>query len=134
PLLALVLRPFAVAGVGEKIIPRISEALADVRIRFRGEDRADLPGFHRDERFDLALALDDKANGDALDAPGAQPLGDLAPQQRGTLIAHDAIEASPRLLRVNPILIDRHRVLECFLDLGLGDGIKDDTLGLLVRD
>ena len=134
PLLALDLGALAVAGVGEEVVPLVGQHLAAVGVGLGGEDAGDLPVLVGDERLDLALALDDQPHGDALHAAGAEAPGDLPPQQRRDLVADDAVEDPPGLLGVHPVDVDRVRVLERLLDLGLGDGVEDDAAGLVVGD
>ena len=74
-----------------------------------GEDAADLPVFLGDERLDRPLALDHQPHGHALHPAGAQPLGDLPPQQRRDLVADDPVEDAPRLLGVDAVDVDRVR-------------------------
>jgi hypothetical protein len=128
PLLFFELRALAVAGVGQEVDPVLGKLRA---LGLLGrEDPADRPVFAGGETIDLALALHNKTNRDALHAASAQALGDLAPQQRRDFVADDAVEDSPRLLRVDPALVDQVRILERLLDFGLGDGVEDDALTL----
>ena len=84
-----------------------------------GLERADdVPVVGGDERHALALALDDEARGDRLNAPGGEALHDLAPQHRRDLVAVEAIEDAPRLLRVDQALVDLARLGERALDRG----------------
>ena len=68
------------------------------------EDRLDRPVLARGERLDLALALDDEADGDRLDAAGRQAAADLARQQRAQRVADEPVDDPPRLLRVDEVL------------------------------
>ena len=135
PFLALDLGALAVAGVGEEIVPLGRERWQSAGWRLAAVKIPPIFQYSaRDERFDLALALDDQPHRHALHPAGAQALGDLAPQQRRNLVADDAVEDAPGLLGVDPVDVDRHRVLERLLDLGLGDGVEDDAVGLGVGD
>jgi hypothetical protein len=129
PGLALDLGALAVAGVGEEVEPLLRELRAGIADG-GGEDRADLPVFLGDEGLDLALALDDEADGDGLDAAGGEALGDLAPEERADLVTDDAVEDSAGLLGVDAIHVDREGVGEGLLDLGLGDCVEDDAEAL----
>ena len=50
--------------------------------------------------------LDNQAQRDGLNAPGAQAATHLVPQERGDLVTHQAIEHTAGLLRVNEVLVD----------------------------
>ena len=56
------------------------------------EGGAAVPVLLGDERLDLALAVDDEAERDALDAPGAEAEGELAPDQGRHVVSDDAVE------------------------------------------
>ena len=83
---------------------------------------------------DLALALDDEADGDRLDATGRQAAADLARQQRAQRVADQAIDDAARLLRVDEVHVDLARVGERLLDRRLGDLVEGDPERLLGRD
>ena len=134
PLVLFDLGALAVAGIVEEVVPLLSQLGAVGLIEVGREDAGDLPVFLGDEGFDFTFALDDQADGHALHTAGAQAPGDLPPQQRADLIADDAVEDAPRLLGIDAIDVDLVRVLEGLLDLGLGDGVKDDAAGLFVGD
>jgi hypothetical protein len=126
PALALELVRSPFAGVGEEVDPLVGE-LGAKRLVGR-KDPADRPVFLRNERLDLALALDHEPHRDALHAAGAEALGDFAPQQRRNLVADDAVEDAAGLLGVHPALVDGWGCLKAFLDLALGDRFEDDPL------
>src|SRR5262249_50104428 len=64
------------------------------------------------KRLDLALAVDDQADGDALDAAGAEVLLDLLPEERADLVADQAVKDAARLLGVDPVDVDLAGMLE----------------------
>ena len=86
------------------------------------------------KRINLALPITDQAHGDGLDASCGQPLAHLAPKERRQLVADDAVEHPPSLLRIHLLHVDRTRVLHCLLDGGLCDLMKDDPTVLLRID
>ena len=71
------------------------------------EDAPDVPVAGRDEGAALALALDDEADGDRLHAAGGEALHHLLPEHGRDLVAVEAVEDPPRLLRVDEALVDR---------------------------
>ena len=68
------------------------------------------------ERADFALALDDQAQRDGLDASGGESAADLVPEQRRNLVADQTVENAARLLRFNQVDVDGRRVLERLLN------------------
>ena len=93
----------------------------------RADRRGDLPELLGDERPDLALAVGDQADGDRLDAAGAEVARDLAPEQGAELIADEAVEEPAGLLGVDHVHVDRPDVAEGVLDGALGDFVKGDA-------
>ena len=93
-----------------------------------GELGVDGPVFLLLEGFDLALALDDQAQGDRLDASSRKAAADFIPEQRRNLVTHQAIEHAARLLRVDQVLIDLARMLEGFAHGALRDLVKRHAL------
>ena len=91
------------------------------------------PVFLRDELRDLLLPLRHQPDGHGLHTSGGQAAADLLPQQRGELIAHDAIQRAARLLRVHQILIDGAGVLDGILHHLFGDLVEGDALRLVLR-
>jgi hypothetical protein len=77
------------------------------------ERRRDRPVLDRQERADLALALDDQAQRDRLHAAGGQPLLDRLPEHRAGLVADQAVQDATGLLGVDLLHVDlaglRHR-------------------------
>src|SRR5262245_100653 len=98
------------------------------------EDSGNLPVFVRYKGLDLALALDDKPDCHALHASGAELGSDLAPEQRADFVPDDAIQNSPRLLRVHFVFIDLMGIPKRLLDSRLGDLVEDHARGLFVRN
>ena len=86
--------------------------------------RVDGPVFLLNERFDLALTLDDQAKSDGLYASGGEAAADFVPEQRRNLVADDAVEHAARLLGIDQVAIDRSRVLEGVLHGALGDFVE----------
>ena len=84
----------------------------------------DRPVFLRLEGTDLVFAVNDKARRDRLHTARGQTLAHFFPQQRAELIADDAVQHAPCLLRVDQILIDGAR---------LGNGTADDVLRDLIE-
>ncbi len=89
----------------------------------------DCPVLLRVERLDLALALHHQPHRHALHAPSRQAALHLAPQQRAELIAHQPVEHTPRLLRLDAVHVDGPRLGEGGADGRLGDLLEDDALG-----
>ncbi len=73
-------------------------------------------------------ALRYQAHGDGLHAPGGKPALDLVPEQRGKLVAHDAVDDAAGLLRVHQRHVQVARALQRFSDGGLGDLMEADAL------
>lgn len=86
--------------------------------------RFDGPVLHRLERIDLALTLDEQSQRDCLHATGGDSLLYGLPENRACLVSDEAVEHSPRLLRVNLALIDL---------AGAGDGGLHRFLRYLVE-
>ena len=88
----------------------------------------DRPVFNWIERLDLTFALHDQAESDSLHTAGGESATYLIPEQRGDLVAHDAIEHTAGLLRVHQVAVDGTGIQERSLD-GLGrDLIKGDAM------
>ncbi len=98
---------------------------------FGMEQRFQRPVLDRLKRANLALALHNQPQRHRLHAPGRKPAPHLVPQQRRNLVAHQAVEHAPRLLRVHKILIDVARVLERLLHGLLRDLVEGDAANLL---
>ena len=94
------------------------------------EPRRDRPVLARNERVDLAFAVDDQLDRDRLHAPGREPAADFGPQQRRDLIADEPVENPPRLLRVDRGHVDLVRVVERRQRRVLGDLVELDPLGI----
>ena len=103
------------------------------RARAAVEQRVEQPVLLRLEGADLVFAVDHDARGHRLHAAGGQAGLDLAPEQRTELIAHDAVENTARLLRVDQILIDLARVLDALGDDLFCDLVERHALGLVIR-
>ena len=104
------------------------------RGRIDGHHGGDAPGFVGLELLDLAFALYDQTNGHRLHAAGRQSPTHTRPQQRREAVAYDAVENASGLLRIDPVLFDRARVLERLGQRGRGHLIEHDALGALGRN
>jgi len=100
----------------------------------RREDRANLPVFLGQERLDVALALDDDADGDGLDPPSRQAGGDLPPQKRRDLVSDDPVEHPPCLLGVDLVHVHLAGDCEGLADGVAGDFVEDYPVDLLIAD
>ena len=85
----------------------------------------DIPPAGADEGHALALALHDQACRHGLDAAGGEPARDLAPEDGRDLVAVQAVEDPPGLLRVDQAHVDLPRLLERALDRRAGDLVED---------
>ncbi len=86
------------------------------------------------ELLDLALALDDEAEGYGLDASGGEAAADFVPQQRRDLEADEAVEDAAGLLGIDQVPVDFAGMGEGLLHGLLGDFVEGDAmdgLGLL---
>ena len=79
------------------------------------------------EGFDFAFAIDDQAQRDGLHPSSGKAAANFVPQKRRNLIAHEAIEHTPGLLRVHQIAIDVAGMLESGLDRALRDFVEGDA-------
>ena len=93
--------------------------------------RLDGPVFLRLERLDLTLPITDQTHGHGLYASGGQPLSHLAPEERRELVADDAVEHTPRLLRVHLLHADRTRVPHRLLNRRLRNLMENNAAVLL---
>ena len=98
-------------------------------VMLRREPDFSLPVLVRNEGPDLPLSLNDQSNCWRLHASGAQSASDPLPQQRRYLIADDAINDSTGLLGIDAMHVDRRRVGEGCLDLGLRNRVERHTFG-----
>ena len=122
-------------GVGERPVAGEVAALSDAVTvdgreargeLGRGRERAgDVPVLGRDERHPLALALDHEPRRHRLHAAGRQSLHHLAPEHRRDLVAVEAVEDPPRLLRVHEPVVDLARLVDRALDRALRDLVED---------
>ena len=97
---------------------RSAAKVAPRRSSERGRER---PVLARREGLDLALALDDQAHGDRLDAAGREAAAHLARDERAERVADQAVDDAARLLGVDEVDVDRARVREGLADGALGD-------------
>ena len=101
------------------------QSRVELRRQFGREIGGDRPVFGFDECLNLALAFDDHAQSDRLHAARRQPAAHLVPQQRRDLIADDAVEQAPRLLRIDEVFINVCRMPERFLYRRLGNLVEE---------
>ena len=99
---------------------------------FRRIGPADGPIFFRYEGLDGFFPFTDEADGDGLDAAGAEALADFLPQERAQFIADDAVQDAAGLLGVDFLQIDRFRVLDGLEDGFLSNFVEHDA-ALIVR-
>src|SRR5581483_5111639 len=90
--------------------PRLERRLFGRRVV---ERRRKVPPARRLELPPLFLALDDEARGDGLHAAGGESAHDLLPEDGRDLVAVQAVEDPPRLLRVDEPLVDLAGLVEC---------------------
>ena len=96
----------------------------------RAQGDLDRPVLAGDEAPDLALAVDDDADGDGLDPTGRQAAADLARQERAERVADEPVDDPPRLLGVDEVRVDLARVGERVADGAAGDLVEGDPLRL----
>ena len=80
----------------------------------------------------LVLAVDHHARGHALHAARGEAAAYLLPQQRRELIADDAVEYAPRLLRVDEVYVNLARLVYALRDDLLRNLVEGDAAGPLV--
>ena len=111
------------------------DELRGERLAGRGrEDRLDRPVLACRERPDLALALDDEADGDRLDPAGRQAALDLLAEERAQRVADEAVDDAARLLGVDEVHVDLARIGEGLADRRLGDLVEGHPLLLVAGD
>ena len=91
------------------------------------------PVFLRLESADLIFPIHHQSGSDGLHAACGQTAADFLPQQRGQLIAHDAVEDASCLLGIHQIIIDLTGMRDGFFDYLLGDLVKCHTPGFGIR-
>jgi hypothetical protein len=89
------------------------------------EPGLEVPVVRGAERHPLPLAVDDEAGRHRLHPAGRQPAHHLLPQHRGDLVAVQAVQDAPGLLRVDQVLVDVARVLDGVLDRAARDLVED---------
>ncbi len=94
------------------------------------QNRVQCPVFDRPEGPNLPLPLDDQPHGNRLHAAGREAPPHFVPQQRRNLIAHQAVQNAPGLLRVHKILVQVASVLEGLLHGLLGDLVEGHAANL----
>src|SRR3989338_6209181 len=70
----------------------------------------------RHKRADLALALHQNAQRRRLHTSGTQAVAHLLPNKAREVVAYQAVEHAPRLLRVAQIFVNMARIFERFCD------------------
>ena len=120
--------PFAI-GIG--FVLQHGERLGQAGNRCGIQDQVgfDFPVFVGDEGSNLSFAFHHQTHRHRLHPAGRESTGDPLPQQRGGLVAHDAIEDAAGLLSIDPVHVDGTWLLKGFANFTLGDGIEDHPLG-----
>ena len=128
-------RPFEHTAVGEVAAARHLLAIEACEPRGEGsvaggggERGVEVPVARPDEREPLALAVDDESGCSRLHAARTETRPDLAPQHGADLVAVEAVEDAPRLLRVDKRRIELARVVDSALDGLRRDLVKDHAL------
>ena len=109
----------------------LEELGVELRRHRPGQPRGQVPILLGDERADLAFAIDDDLEGDRLHPAGAQAATDLVPEDRTDLVADQPVEDPARLLRVDHLLVDLRRLVECREHTLLGDLVEHQAANLL---
>ena len=105
----------------------------DRRVGLGSQTRGDVPVLFGDEGVDLALAVDEEAERHRLHAAGGEAEGELGPDQRRDVVAHDAVEHAASALGVVEVLVELARVLDAVVDALLRDLVELDALDLEAR-
>src|SRR2546428_7620058 len=92
-----------------------------------GQFDIDRPRLDGDELPNLVLAVDHKAKRDGRDAPGANPLLHLGPQERAQPEADEPVDDAAGPLRVYQPYIDQSRRIERAAHSVRGAGVGLDT-------
>ncbi len=82
------------------------------RLLCRRQLSVDRPIFHRNEGLDLTLPLDNQPQSDGLHTSCGKAPAHFIPEQRRDLVAHDTVEHTACLLRVNQMLVDISRSVQ----------------------
>ena len=109
---------------GEALAVELGEPGVEARPGAR-DGRVDPPPGRGAERDALALALDDEADRDGLDAARGARAGEDAPEHLGDVEAHEAVEDAARLLGVDEVVVDVARLGQRVLDRLGGDLVED---------
>ncbi len=88
------------------------------------------PVFFRDEGLDFAFTVADELHRHRLHAPRGQPAPHFPPEQRAQLIADQAVEHAPRLLRVDARASRWRADAQGVGDGALGDLVELNPLGV----
>ena len=91
------------------------------------------PVFLRLESADLVFPVHNQTGCHRLNASGGQPPANLFPEQWGKLVAHNPVQNAPRLLGIHQIIVDVPRMLNGLPDHLLGNLVKGDPMGLIIR-
>ena len=84
------------------------------------------------EILNLPLPFHHQARCHRLDTSCGKTAPDLFPQQRAELIAHDAVQDTPRLLGIHQVIVDVPGLFDAPLDDVFRNFVKGDALGLAV--
>ncbi len=89
-----------------------------------GQHSVNMPVFLRLESLYFRFPITDEPDGHRLHPAGAQPPAHGFPQQRADFIPHQPVEDPPRLLGVNPVLVNSQGRFQRLLD-GLGSNLME---------
>ena len=90
-----------------------------------------LPGL---ECTDFIFPVHHHPGGHGLDTSGGKAPAHLLPKQRGELVADNPVQNPPGLLGIHQVIVDIPGVLDGLPHHPLGNFIKGDPVGLLVRE
>ncbi len=120
---------FAGLPVGAEVAALRHPAAVDgseARLEGAGVEAAeDIPIAGGHEAHALPLALDHESRGDRLHSACRQAARHLLPEHRRDLVAVEAVEDAPGLLRVDEVAVDLARLLERAQDCLLRDLVED---------
>ena len=98
-----------------------------------GEGAQQVPVRGRREGHPLPFALDDQPHGHALHAAGREPRANLPPQQRGNVVAVQAIDDPADFLGPDQVVVDLAGVLQGVADRLFGDFVEHQPMDRHLR-
>src|SRR5262249_308783 len=119
----------AIDAVGDlrRALPANQLRLEGLPLLRLAERRHDCPVLFGHERADFPFALADQPQRHRLHAPGTGTRLHSAPEQRADLVAHQAVQHTARLLRIEEIFVNVTRPADGILHGALGDLVEDGT-------